>query len=73
MEEMCPRSGFRKPVTKTYFYVDQPLVILSITVFKALLCQVQLFLCIIKAFQLFQAEVAPYDVQLENSIVVHSV
>lgn len=48
-------------------------MILSITVFKALLGQVQLFLCIIKAFELFQAEVAPHDVQLEDRIVVHSV
>lgn len=62
-----------QPTTVTYFYVDQSLVILSITVFKALLGQVQLFLCIIKAFKLFQAEVAPHDVQLEDCIVVHSV
>jgi hypothetical protein len=70
---MCPTSRLRQPITVTYFYVDQSLVILSVTVFKAFLGQVQLFLCIIKAFQLFQAEVTPHNVQLEDCIVVHSV
>lgn len=48
-------------------------MIFSITVFKALLGQVQLLLCIVQALQLFQAEVAPHNVQLENRVVVHSV
>ncbi|EDL99340.1 rCG24364 [Rattus norvegicus] len=70
---MGPGGRLRRPIPVTYFYVDQSLVILPVTVFKARLGQVQLFLCIIKALQLFQAEVAPHDVQLQDCIVVHSV
>lgn len=53
--------------------MDEPLVIFPVTIFKALLGQIQFSFCIVKAFQLLQAEVTPHYVQLENRVVINRV
>lgn len=48
-------------------------MVLSIAPLEASLRCGQLFLCIIQAVQLFQAEVAPHYIQLQYCIVINCV
>lgn len=58
---------------QAYFDIDKSFMVLSVAPLEASLSHGQLFLCIIQAVQLLQAEVAPHYVQLQHCIVIHSV
>lgn len=48
-------------------------MVLPIAPLEASMCCGQLFLCIIQAVQLLQAEVAPHYIQLQYCIIINSI
>lgn len=68
-----PQQNHPSLIKPAYLDINKSFMVLPIAPLEAPVGCGQLFLCIIQAIQLFQAEVAPHYIQLQDCIVINCV